>query len=618
MDVVGTGLGHAGRDGADAPGRDQLHADPGVWVDGTKVGDELGEVLDRVDVVMRRRADVGPTGLPTPERGDIGRRLARRQLAALAGLGALGDLDLELFGASEVGGGDAEPARGDLLDRRIATLPIRTGLVPRRILATLPGVGRSSCPLDADRQNLVRLGRQGADAHGAHDQATHDVPGRFDLVDGNCAPTNGRTDLEAIANDGRLLPGDGRAIGGKARSRQCPGRARCHQFLDGCHDLRGEQVSLAVRAKPGQARVRQARLARRRRCCHARGGRPIQRSCWLEPAELARGQCLEVDRAFPAEGRREAARHDLGREIEGLEEGAADVRGNRADAHAGERLAQAALERIEQVPDRLDRRQLLRTAHPGELGRDPDGQPWMGGARAGREDHCQRMHVEDVGCIGDDVGPAPEARVGEGRVDRPDREDRRDRHALQVERSIRDDQDRGAAARRRDRLLGQSRERGRESRRASGHSPRCIELPRTSARHRTYVGEDPGQVCDHRACEADSASPARNPAEQRRAASEVHPEIHDEALAFGVDRWICDLGERLLQVIGGPTVDSRQGGRRGVVAHAPQRLVLVDDHRPEVEAQALGIEPDEEAPAVRRVRDADRVEIGRRRVDHCR
>ena len=51
---------------------------------------------------MRRRADVALARLATAQRRDVGRRLAPWQLAALAGLGALRDLDLELVGTGEV------------------------------------------------------------------------------------------------------------------------------------------------------------------------------------------------------------------------------------------------------------------------------------------------------------------------------------------------------------------------------------------------------------------------------------------------------------------------------------------------------------------------------------
>ena len=49
--------------------------------------------------------------------GDPGVDLGARQLAALAGLGALGHLDLELAGVDQVLARHAEAARGHLLDR---------------------------------------------------------------------------------------------------------------------------------------------------------------------------------------------------------------------------------------------------------------------------------------------------------------------------------------------------------------------------------------------------------------------------------------------------------------------------------------------------------------------
>ena len=96
QDHVGLGLGDAGGDRADAGLGDQLHADPGVGVDLLQVVDELRQVLDRVDVVVRRRRDQRHAGRGVAQAGDLERDLEAGQLAALAGLGALGDLDLEL------------------------------------------------------------------------------------------------------------------------------------------------------------------------------------------------------------------------------------------------------------------------------------------------------------------------------------------------------------------------------------------------------------------------------------------------------------------------------------------------------------------------------------------
>ena len=47
-------------------------------IDRPQVGDQLGEILDRVDVVVRRRADVALAGLATAQGGDVGGRLAAR------------------------------------------------------------------------------------------------------------------------------------------------------------------------------------------------------------------------------------------------------------------------------------------------------------------------------------------------------------------------------------------------------------------------------------------------------------------------------------------------------------------------------------------------------------
>ncbi len=68
QDVVGARLGDAGGDGADPGFGDQLDADLGARVDLTQVVDELGQVLDRVDVVMRRRRDQGQTRARRGER----------------------------------------------------------------------------------------------------------------------------------------------------------------------------------------------------------------------------------------------------------------------------------------------------------------------------------------------------------------------------------------------------------------------------------------------------------------------------------------------------------------------------------------------------------------------
>ena len=110
VDHVGQRLDDAGRDGADPAGGHQLHRHLGR-VDLLEVVDQLGQVLDRVDVVVRGRRDQPDAGLGVAQPGDLARHLVARELAALARLRALGHLDLDLVGEGEVLRRHTEAAR---------------------------------------------------------------------------------------------------------------------------------------------------------------------------------------------------------------------------------------------------------------------------------------------------------------------------------------------------------------------------------------------------------------------------------------------------------------------------------------------------------------------------
>ena len=114
---IGVRLRHAGGDRADARFRDQLHVHARVRIGVLQIEDQLGEIFDRVDVVMRRRRDQADAGRRVTHLRDPRIDLVARQLAAFAGLGALRHLDLQVVGVDQVFAGDAEAAGRDLLDR---------------------------------------------------------------------------------------------------------------------------------------------------------------------------------------------------------------------------------------------------------------------------------------------------------------------------------------------------------------------------------------------------------------------------------------------------------------------------------------------------------------------
>jgi hypothetical protein len=66
------GLGDAGGDGADADLGHQLDADARVMVGVLQVVDQLGQVLDRIDVVVRRRRDQADARRGVRDLGDPG------------------------------------------------------------------------------------------------------------------------------------------------------------------------------------------------------------------------------------------------------------------------------------------------------------------------------------------------------------------------------------------------------------------------------------------------------------------------------------------------------------------------------------------------------------------
>jgi hypothetical protein len=114
--VVGARLGDAGGHGAHAHFRHQLHGDAGARIDVLQVVDQLRQILDRIDVVVRRRADQAHARRRVTDAGDVAIDLVAGQLTALPGLGALGHLDLDVVGVDQVLGRHPEAARGDLLD----------------------------------------------------------------------------------------------------------------------------------------------------------------------------------------------------------------------------------------------------------------------------------------------------------------------------------------------------------------------------------------------------------------------------------------------------------------------------------------------------------------------
>ena len=148
-----------------------------------QVVDQLRQVLDRIDVVVRRRRDQADAGRRVAQLGDVLVDLVAGQLAAFAGLGALRHLDLQSVGVDEVLA--VTPKRPDatclIVERSESPLAQRLEAVG--VFAAFAGVRLAADAVHRDRERRVRLGRDRAEAHRAGGEALDDLRRRLDLLD---------------------------------------------------------------------------------------------------------------------------------------------------------------------------------------------------------------------------------------------------------------------------------------------------------------------------------------------------------------------------------------------------------------------------------------------------
>ena len=170
QDHLCPGLRDARRDGPDARLAAELHVDPRPAVRVLQIIDQLRQVFDGINIVVRRRGDQRHAGHGVPGLRDPGVHLCPGKMTALAGLRALGHLDLDLLRAHEIGAGHAEAGGSHLLDLRIC---LRSEAL--LVLSAFSRVGPSAQTVHSDGHGLVGFLRNGAVAHGAGLEALHDL-----------------------------------------------------------------------------------------------------------------------------------------------------------------------------------------------------------------------------------------------------------------------------------------------------------------------------------------------------------------------------------------------------------------------------------------------------------
>mmetsp|Transcript_27317 Transcript_27317/g.66294 ORF Transcript_27317/g.66294 Transcript_27317/m.66294 type:complete len:207 (+) Transcript_27317:1261-1881(+) len=94
LDNIGVSLGNTTGDGSDTNTRDQLDRNAGTFVDGMQIVNQLCQILNTVDIVVRRRRDKGDTWLTGSKSGNVFGNLGSWQLTTFSRLGSLGHLNL--------------------------------------------------------------------------------------------------------------------------------------------------------------------------------------------------------------------------------------------------------------------------------------------------------------------------------------------------------------------------------------------------------------------------------------------------------------------------------------------------------------------------------------------
>ena len=119
--------------------------------------------------MVRRRRNQHHARDRVAEAGDVGGHLAGRKLSTFAGLGALGNLDLELVGVHQVIGGHAEAGGSDLLH---AVVGLALLCVDTRIFAAFARVAAAAEAVHGDGKRAMRFGRDCPERHSLRAEAT--------------------------------------------------------------------------------------------------------------------------------------------------------------------------------------------------------------------------------------------------------------------------------------------------------------------------------------------------------------------------------------------------------------------------------------------------------------
>ena len=572
---VGVGFGHTGGHGSDAGLGDELHSDACAGIDLLEIVDQLREILDRVDVVVRRGRDEGDAGDGVAELRDVDADLVAGELSSLAGLGALGHLDLDLLGARQIGGMDAETAGSDLLDGAVGPVAVLIALEAARILAAFTAVRLAADAVHGDGEGLVGLGAERTQRHAGRGEAAADLLDRLDLVDRHGTGGTG-DELEQVARGMRGRCQDGVDVGLVVL-----GLVGADEAVEVLDDRRGDGVKLAAAADAVEAGVAELK----------RGGF-LPFLDWqrggvghLVTSEGLAGDLLEADTLDLRRGAGEALLDQFGRDAGSLEDLGAAVAADDGDSHLGHDLEQAALERllvVELGGGEVD----LDRALLDHLADGLDGQVGVDRASAITDEAGHLVHITRLAGLADEADAHALAGAAKVMVHGSDGEHRGDGEVVGIDSLVAEHKDAGSLVDGRLDGLAEFLHGGGKPGVSGSGLPECgdggglvLATDPTDGRQ-LLVEEDRRVDRDLRGVLGGLGEEVAPPAERGE-------ERHHQALADRVDRRVGDLGKELAEVGVEQAGTKREHRERRVVAHRADGLGTILDHRLEDHVELL-------------------------------
>ena len=181
---IGVSLGNPGGDGANAHLGHKLDVDPGLRINILQVMNELRQVFDGVDIVVRRRRYQLHSGRSPPHPPYVLIDFVAGELTSLSRLRTLRHFDLQVGSVHQIVGGNAKPPGSHLLHSAAPRVAVGIGSKATVVFSALTGIALGVYTVHSYGQGLVGLPADSTQRNSPRGKALHYPAGRLHLIQG--------------------------------------------------------------------------------------------------------------------------------------------------------------------------------------------------------------------------------------------------------------------------------------------------------------------------------------------------------------------------------------------------------------------------------------------------